>query len=126
MLSRLNDDWGWGRSQRSGESGLIPLMIMEDVVCVCVCCVSVCVRECVCACLLCVPVCVFCGVTIVREGKIMDGSGARKMFHHELQKAYALLPSVGVIDRIFQNRTVRSTSLFVWFILFLLCVSVCV
>ena len=32
LLSRLNDDWGWGRSQRSGESGLIPLMIMEDVV----------------------------------------------------------------------------------------------
>jgi hypothetical protein len=31
LLSRLNDDWGWGRSQRSGESGLIPLMIMEDV-----------------------------------------------------------------------------------------------
>ena len=97
-------------------------MIMEDVVSV----LCVCVRECVCACLLCVPVCVFCGVTIVREGKIMDGSGARKMFHQELQKAYALLPSVGVIDRIFQNRTVRSTSLFVWFILFLLCVSVCV
>ena len=32
LLSRLNDDWGWGHSQRSGESGLIPLMIMEDVV----------------------------------------------------------------------------------------------
>ena len=32
LLSRLNDDWGWGRSQRTGESGLIPLMIMEDVV----------------------------------------------------------------------------------------------
>ena len=32
LLSRLNDDWGWGRSHRSGESGLIPLMIMEDVV----------------------------------------------------------------------------------------------
>jgi Ras GTPase-activating protein 1 len=31
LLSRLNDDWGWGRSQRTGESGLIPLMIMEDV-----------------------------------------------------------------------------------------------
>ncbi|CAI8014996.1 Ras GTPase-activating protein 1, partial [Geodia barretti] len=31
LLSRLNDDWGWGHSQRSGESGLIPLMIMEDV-----------------------------------------------------------------------------------------------
>ena len=32
LLSHLNDDWGWGRSQRTGESGLIPLMIMEDVV----------------------------------------------------------------------------------------------
>lgn len=32
LLSRLNDDWGWGRSHRTGESGLIPLMIMEDVV----------------------------------------------------------------------------------------------
>ena len=32
LLSRLNDDWGWGRSQHSKESGLIPLMIMEDVV----------------------------------------------------------------------------------------------
>ena len=33
LLSRLNDDWGWGRSQRTGESGLIPIVIMEDVVC---------------------------------------------------------------------------------------------
>ena len=32
-MSRLNDDWGWGRSQRTGESGLIPIVIMEDVVC---------------------------------------------------------------------------------------------
>ena len=36
LLSRLNDDWGWGRSQRTGESGLIPIVIMEDVVCGCV------------------------------------------------------------------------------------------
>lgn len=32
LLTRLNDDWGWGRSQRTDESGLIPLAIMEDVV----------------------------------------------------------------------------------------------
>ncbi len=32
LLSRLNDDWVWGRSQRTGESGIIPIVIMEDVV----------------------------------------------------------------------------------------------
>ena len=32
LQSQLDDEWGWGRSQRSGESGLIPLKIMEDVV----------------------------------------------------------------------------------------------
>lgn len=32
LLSQLSDDWGWGRSQRTGESGLIPIVIMEDVV----------------------------------------------------------------------------------------------
>ena len=37
LLSRLNDDWGWGRSQRTGESGLIPIVIMEDMVCLSVC-----------------------------------------------------------------------------------------
>ena len=37
LLSRLNDDWGWGRSQRTGESGLIPIVIMEDVVCLYIC-----------------------------------------------------------------------------------------
>ncbi|XP_064391287.1 ras GTPase-activating protein 1-like [Halichondria panicea] len=31
LLSRLNDDWVWGRSQRTGESGIIPIVIMEDV-----------------------------------------------------------------------------------------------
>ena len=32
LLTRLNDDWGWVRSQRTGDSGLIPLAIMEDMV----------------------------------------------------------------------------------------------
>lgn len=32
LLNRLNEDWGWGQSQRTGESGLIPLLLMEDVV----------------------------------------------------------------------------------------------
>ena len=32
LLNRLNDDWGWGQSQRTSECGLIPLLLMEDVV----------------------------------------------------------------------------------------------
>ena len=32
LLSRLNDDWGWGRSQKTGDSGLIPIVIMEHIV----------------------------------------------------------------------------------------------
>ncbi len=32
LLSFLNDEWGWGRSQKTGQSGLIPIVIMEDVV----------------------------------------------------------------------------------------------
>lgn len=35
LLTRLNEDWGWGRSQRTGDSGLIPLSVMEKVVSVC-------------------------------------------------------------------------------------------
>ena len=31
-MTKLSDDWGWGRSQKTGESGLIPIVIMEDVV----------------------------------------------------------------------------------------------
>ena len=31
-MAKLSDDWGWGRSQKTGESGLIPFVIMEDVV----------------------------------------------------------------------------------------------
>ena len=31
-MSKLSDDWGWGRSQKTGDSGLIPIVIMEDVV----------------------------------------------------------------------------------------------
>ncbi|XP_065911741.1 ras GTPase-activating protein 1-like isoform X2 [Dysidea avara] len=30
LKNRLSDDWGWGSSQLSGESGLIPLNIMEE------------------------------------------------------------------------------------------------
>ena len=33
LLSLLSDEWGWGRSQKSELSGLIPIAIMEDVVC---------------------------------------------------------------------------------------------
>ena len=32
LLTRLNEEWGWGRSQRTGESGLIPFVVMEEVV----------------------------------------------------------------------------------------------
>lgn len=32
LLSDLNKEWGWGRSQKTGESGLIPLSVMELVV----------------------------------------------------------------------------------------------
>jgi hypothetical protein len=32
LMTKLSDDWGWGRSQKTGESGLIPIVIMEDVV----------------------------------------------------------------------------------------------
>ena len=32
LLNRLNEDWGWGQSQRTGESGLVPLLLMDDVV----------------------------------------------------------------------------------------------
>ncbi len=32
LLSLLSDEWGWGRSQVNGASGLIPIVIMEDVV----------------------------------------------------------------------------------------------
>lgn len=32
LLSWLSDEWGWGRSQASGLSGLIPIVIMDDVV----------------------------------------------------------------------------------------------
>ncbi len=32
LLSPIDDEWGWGRSQASGQSGLIPIVIMEDVV----------------------------------------------------------------------------------------------
>lgn len=37
LKNRLSDDWGWGSSQLTGESGLIPLNIMEECVsCFCV------------------------------------------------------------------------------------------
>lgn len=36
LKNRLSDDWGWATSQLSGESGLIPLNIMEECVRVCV------------------------------------------------------------------------------------------
>ena len=32
LLNQLNEDWVWGQSQRTGECGLIPLLLMEDVV----------------------------------------------------------------------------------------------
>lgn len=32
LKNRLSDDWGWATSQLSGESGLIPLNIMEECV----------------------------------------------------------------------------------------------
>ena len=32
LLSFINDEWGWGRSQKTELSGLIPIVIMEDVV----------------------------------------------------------------------------------------------
>ena len=32
LLNRLNEDWGWGQSHKTEESGLIPLLLMEDVV----------------------------------------------------------------------------------------------
>ena len=35
LKNRLSDDWGWATSQLSGESGLIPLNIMEECVRVC-------------------------------------------------------------------------------------------
>lgn len=31
LLSFINQEWGWGRSQNSEMSGLIPIVIMEDV-----------------------------------------------------------------------------------------------
>ena len=32
LKDRVSDDWGWATSQLSGESGLIPLNIMEECV----------------------------------------------------------------------------------------------
>lgn len=32
LLSLLSEEWGWGRSQKTGMSGLVPIAIMEDVV----------------------------------------------------------------------------------------------
>lgn len=32
LLSLLSEEWGWGRSQSNGMSGLIPIAIMEEVV----------------------------------------------------------------------------------------------
>ena len=32
LKNRLSDDWGWATSQTTGESGLIPLNIMEECV----------------------------------------------------------------------------------------------
>lgn len=31
LLSQLNEDWGWGQSQLTGDGGLIPIILMEDV-----------------------------------------------------------------------------------------------
>jgi len=32
LMSQIDEEWGWGRSQASGQNGLIPIVIMEDVV----------------------------------------------------------------------------------------------
>ena len=47
LLSQLNEDWGWGQSQLTGDGGLIPIILMEDVVCIYIC-VYVCICICVC------------------------------------------------------------------------------
>ena len=32
LKNRLSDDWGWATSQLTGDSGLIPLNIMDECV----------------------------------------------------------------------------------------------
>ena len=32
LKNRMDDNWAWGTSQLTGQSGMIPLIIMEEVV----------------------------------------------------------------------------------------------
>lgn len=32
LLSQFSSEWGWGRSQKTGKDGLIPIDVMEEIV----------------------------------------------------------------------------------------------